>query len=60
MVPQEVDVLTGPGSEAVVHFKLHAGTEVEVRDERDSWLRIALPDGKQGWLEREYAEVVEL
>jgi hypothetical protein len=58
VVPQEVDALTAPSDDAVVHFKLHAGSEVRVKDQRDGWLRIALPDGKQGWVDQQYTEVV--
>ena len=30
VIPQEVEVFTGPNSAEVVRFKLHAGTEVRV------------------------------
>ena len=60
VVPQEVDALTGPTADALVRFKLHAGSEVRVKDQRDDWLRIALPDGQQGWIDRQYVEVVAL
>jgi len=60
IIPQEVNVRTGPSEEAVVHFKLHAGSEVSVKDERDGWFRVALPDGQQGWVGSETVEVVEL
>jgi SH3-like domain-containing protein len=60
VVPQEVDAFTGPGDDAVVRFKLHAGSEVRVKDERDDWLRIALPDGQQGWIEHQYVDLVNL
>jgi hypothetical protein len=43
----------------VVRFKLHAGTELRIRDSRDGWLRIGLPDGQQGWIETAWAEQVE-
>lgn len=59
VLPQEVAAQSGPGADAVVRFKLHAGTEVRVRDQRDGWLRISLPDGQQGWIEARWAEVVE-
>lgn len=59
VVPQEVDAFTGPDAESVVRFKLHAGTELEIRDTRDGWVRIALPDGQQGWLQRDWVQVVE-
>ena len=58
VVPQEIEARTGPDPEAVVRFKLHAGTEVEVRDQRQDWLRIALPDGQQGWVEDDWMELV--
>jgi tetratricopeptide (TPR) repeat protein len=58
VVPQEVDALTGPSDDAVVRFKLHAGSEVRVMDQRDGWLRIALPDDQQGWVDRQYLAVV--
>ena len=59
IIPQEVGAHNGPSAEAVVRFKLHAGTEVAVRDQRDDWLRVALPDGQQGWIRGDWAEVVE-
>lgn len=58
VLPQEIDAVSGPGADAVVRFKLHAGTEVEVQSEREGWVRIALPDGQQGWVEAELVEVV--
>ncbi len=58
VVPQEIDVYSGTDLESVVRFKLHAGTEVRMASERGAWLRIELPDGQQGWIEREHAEVV--
>lgn len=59
VVPQEIDAFTAPDTESVVRFKLHAGTEVRVRDERQGWLRIVLPDNQQGWIEAVWAEVVD-
>jgi SH3-like domain-containing protein len=47
-------------TDAVVRFVLHGGSEVRVEVESDDWLRVALPDGQQGWLERRYLEIVQL
>jgi Tetratricopeptide repeat len=57
IVPQEIDAHAGTRADTVVRFKLHAGTEVAVAGERDGWLRIALPDGQQGWIDAQHAEV---
>jgi hypothetical protein len=59
VLPQEIDAFTGPSLDSVVRFKLHAGTEVRVRDDREGWVRIALPDHQQGWVEAEWLDVVE-
>ena len=60
VVPQEIEVHSGTGADTVVRFKLHAGTEVRALERREDWIRIALPDGQQGWLQAEHAEVVAL
>jgi tetratricopeptide (TPR) repeat protein len=56
----EVDVRSGISKDTVVRFKLHEGTEVRALDEQEGWVRIALPDGKQGWVEREQLLIVTL
>ncbi len=60
VVPREIDARAGNQSDSVVRFKLHAGSEVLVRDQSDGWLRIVLPSGEQGWIEASHAEIVEL
>ena len=60
VVPQEIEVHSGTGADTVVRFKLHAGTEVRALEQREDWIRIALPDGQQGWLQAEHAELVAL
>jgi tetratricopeptide (TPR) repeat protein len=58
VIPQEIEVHTGPSVESVVRFKVHAGTELRIEDSQEGWLRIALPTGEQGWIERSWAEIV--
>ncbi len=60
VLPQEIDAHSGTSADTVVRFKLHAGSEVRVVEEREGWLRIALPDGQQGWIDRQFAELVRL
>lgn len=60
IVPQEIEVHSGTSTETVVRFKLHAGTELRALDTRDGWIRIVLPDGQQGWIESEHAQLVTL
>ena len=59
IVPQEIDAFTAPDTDSVVRFKLHAGTELRVRDEREGWLRIILPDDQQGWIEAVWADIID-
>ena len=56
----EADVRSGTSQDSLVRFRLHEGTEAKIEDEQDHWLRILLPDEKQGWIERSVAVVVDL
>lgn len=60
VVPQEIPAHTAPDEGSVTRFKLHAGSELRLRGRRDGWLRIALPDGEQGWIRSDWAEIVEI
>ena len=60
VVPQEIPAFTAPDAESTLRFKLHAGSELRLRGRRDGWLRIALPGGEQGWIQSDWAEVVEI
>jgi hypothetical protein len=60
VLPREIDARAANQSDSVVRFKLHAGSEVLVRDENGGWLRIVLPSGEQGWIEAKQADVVDL
>lgn len=60
VVPQEIPAYTAPDPESVTRFKLHAGSELRLRGQRDGWLRIALPGGEQGWIQSDWAELVEI
>jgi anti-sigma factor RsiW len=42
-----------PSSHAAVVGTLHRGDRVEVRDEERVWLRVALGNGTEGWVERD-------
>lgn len=59
VLPAEVEAAAAPRPDALVRFKLHSGTELRVEELRDGWVRIALPNGEQAWLERENVAVVE-
>ncbi len=56
--PVEITVHSGTSRDTVVQFKLHAGTEVEWLETRGEWLRVGLPDEKQGWVH--HGDVVAL
>ncbi|MDE2850210.1 MAG: tetratricopeptide repeat protein [Acidobacteriota bacterium] len=59
VLPQEIDLHAAAGEGSVVRFRLHAGTEARVIEQRPEWVRIELPDGLRGWSLREYLEIVE-
>lgn len=49
----EATAHSGPGDEYPALFTLYAAAEVRVTDESEAWLRVALPDGRLGWLAAE-------
>lgn len=49
-------VRTGPDASSEPVFTLHEGAKVQLVEHRDDWLRIRLPDGKNGWLSQDDLE----
>ena len=50
VVQDSVQVRSGPGSDYVLEFVLHAGASVRLMDVAEGWTRIGLPGDLQGWL----------
>jgi len=50
VMAERVECRSGPGDFNPVLFTVHEGTTVQVIDQREGWVRIALPDGLNGWM----------
>lgn len=50
VVAKEVAVYSGPGTDYLNEFTLHAGAQVRWLETRQGWVRVALPGDLQGWL----------
>jgi len=50
VMTDRVDVLSGPSSENTVLFTVHEGTELEVRNRREGWYQVSLPNAMSGWI----------
>ncbi len=50
------EVRTSPDASSEPVFTLHEGAKVQLVEHRDDWLRIRLPDGKNGWLSQDDLE----
>ncbi len=46
----EIEVKTEPSMGSNVAFTLHEGTKVQISAQDGNWFRIALADGKDGWI----------
>jgi len=55
----ETNVYSGTSTDSVVRFVLHEGTEAQWIDAEPDWVRIALSDGKQGWLKADSVTLVD-
>ena len=45
-------VKSEPKKEASDAFVLHEGTKVYIQESLDNWMKIQLPDGTEGWIEK--------
>jgi len=53
-----VDARSGPGDDYTRIFTAHEGTTVRVRQRREGWYLIALPNGLGGWIPDQTAEFI--
>ena len=49
VIEEELAVRSGSNPDNVILFKLGAGAQVSVEQQKGDWLKISLPDGKIGW-----------
>ena len=50
VLAEKVDVLSGPSGENTSLFTVHEGLQVEIRNWREGWIQILLPNGLNGWV----------
>jgi len=50
VMTDRVDVLSGPSKENTILFTVHEGTRLEVRNRRDGWYQVSLPNAMSGWI----------
>lgn len=50
LVARKADLRVAPGPDATLEQSLSAGLKLRVLDEFDGFIKVALEDGKQGWL----------
>lgn len=55
---EKVDVLSGPGETNAILFPMHEGLKVRIREEREEWYQISLPNGLNGWVKKDSVGVV--
>jgi len=53
-----VDARSGPGEDYTKIFTAHEGTTVRIRQQREGWRLIALPNGLGGWIPDHTAELI--
>ena len=58
VLADEVSVRSGTDVNSVRLFLLHAGAEVRIGQMGPQWVRVDLPDGKRGWVERRFLGIV--
>jgi len=54
----KVTLFAEPNRNGTEVFILHSGTEVKINRSNGRWLEVMLIDGKTGWLERKFLEII--
>lgn len=55
---KETVLRSAPDGESQEIFPLHEGTKVQLLDKIDTWHKVKLGDGEQGWLSEEVVEMI--
>lgn len=50
VMEDKVDVLSGPAGDNTVLFTVHEGARLELRNRRDGWYQVSLPNAMSGWV----------
>ncbi|MEW5807762.1 MAG: tetratricopeptide repeat protein [Acidobacteriota bacterium] len=58
VLKEKVDVMSGPGETNAILFPIHEGLKVRVRNSRDAWYQISLPNGLNGWIRKETIGII--
>jgi tetratricopeptide (TPR) repeat protein len=58
VITPEATIRSGNGQNHSALFILHEGSEFEVDEKTEGWLKISLPDGKIGWISYDDAEII--
>ena len=56
VMPQELEVLVGPDAQSGVLSTVYEGWKVRRMDRIGEWIKVELPDGQEGWLQKEAVE----
>lgn len=62
IVSEDAMIYSGPQADALplIEKPLTEGLEFEVMNQRSDWIRIQLPNGQQGWIKKDDAQIVSL
>ncbi|MBI4160842.1 MAG: hypothetical protein HY509_00165 [Acidobacteria bacterium] len=58
VLEEKVDVRSAPGEDGTVLFTVHEGLQARVRNQREEWLQVSLPNGWTGWVPRAAVGIV--
>lgn len=58
IIEPTVNIISAPSDGSSQLFVLHEGTKVKVKDNSAEWLKVALPNGNEGWIKRDELEII--
>lgn len=54
IIEPTININSSPSKGSSKLFVLHEGTKVNVEEIKDSWFKVSIPNGQEGWVEKEY------
>ncbi len=58
VIAKKINVMSGPSTRETISFTIHEGIRCRILDETESWRRIRLANGYNGWLPRTAVEKI--
>ena len=58
IMEEKIEIYSEPSESSGELFSLHKGSKIQIKRKSGTWIEIKLADGKVGWIQRKYVEII--